>query len=50
LTTEELNLHKNEMEKGYIKNAVLPDSEGFVYDIQKSFENDNYENEWDEEL
>ena len=38
------------MEKEYLKHAILPDSENFVYDIQKDFEIENYDNEWDEEL
>ncbi len=50
LTTKELNIHKAIMEKDYTKNAILPGSEDFVYDVQKEFECDEYDNEWDEEI
>ena len=49
LSTEELNLYKAEMEKDYLKNAILPESDKFVYDIQKDFDINNCNNEWDDE-
>jgi len=49
LTTEELNKYKAEMEKDYQKNAILPESEKFVYDIQKEFEINDFNNDWDDE-
>ncbi len=36
------------MEKVYMKNAILPDADNFVYDIQKEFDF-NYDNSWDDD-
>jgi len=50
LSTAELNKHKNMMEKKFEQNAILPGSENFVYDVEKEFECDEYDNSWDEEI
>lgn len=50
MTTQELNKHKNYMDKGYEKNAILPGSEQFVYDVQKDFNYEECDNSWDEEI
>jgi len=49
LTTYELNKHKKIMEKQYEKNAILPGSEDFVYDVEKNFNCGDYDNEWDDD-
>lgn len=49
LTTEELNKYKAEMEKEYIKNAINPESDNFIYDVQKEFNIENCNNDWDDE-
>jgi hypothetical protein len=37
------------MEKIYLKNAVLPNDEHFVYDKQVDFNTEKYSAEWDDE-
>jgi hypothetical protein len=49
LNTDELNKRKDEMEKLYTKNAILPNSENFVFDVRKEFNVQNCEAEWDDE-
>ena len=50
LNTDDLNKHKANMELKYQANAILPGSENFVYDVEKEFDCDEYDNEWDESM
>ena len=50
LSTVELKKHKKLMEKKFKKNAILPESDNFVYNVEKEFDCQDYDNEWDDEI
>jgi hypothetical protein len=45
----DLKKRKNEMDVLYNKNAILPGSEGFEFDVRKDFDINKYDAEWDDE-
>jgi hypothetical protein len=49
LDNQELKKHKDNMEKDYSKNAVLPGDKEFVYNKEVEFKTDGLKSEWDEE-
>lgn len=48
LDNDELQKHKDVMEKEYLKRAVLPGDKNFEYDVQKDFDFDKFSPDWDE--
>ena len=50
LTPEEVQAHKDLMEKEYKKHYIPPDDPQFQYEKEESFDNENYSAEWDESL
>ncbi|KAJ3192256.1 Brefeldin A-inhibited guanine nucleotide-exchange protein 2 [Irineochytrium annulatum] len=49
LTDDELEAVKNKMESEFVKKLIKPGDPGYKYDVQKSFDGEKENNEWDDE-
>ena len=47
LSNEELKKHKDKMNTVFEKNSKKPGDDGFVYDLEEDFEQNEEDNDWD---